>query len=382
MSDTEWVAHGKLTIGDPGAHFRDGVLVESDTGRRWHLSASAGKLLRRLTDSEVSFGSLTEAEQRFVQHSLVPTGVGALVSPTLPLLPPPPPNSGLLRIPLFTWSAREGHPLAFTQMRMFPAVFWAALTAAVLAVAAYSVLVDRHPLPAGAHEPILLSVLIAMTIFAHELGHLALARLHGADAREIGVSVYGVFPVAYVDLSPCWRLPRPARAQVAMAGVGVQAISALVAAFAALLMGYGATADHLLAVTAAGIALSMNPFLKFDGYWLLGDLTGIPNLQTTAIAALRRAWTGRRRSNPALAAGTRRDRWLPLYAAGIFAWWLAILFFAATRVPSLVATWSQLLQGDSRLSARGLIGLCLGTAVLLALTMSGWRFLRAATLSR
>lgn len=45
--------------------------------------------------------------------------------------------------------------------------------------------------------------------------------------------------------------------------------------------------DIYLALTLLSILFNLNPFLKFDGYWIASDLLGVPNLRARTWALLR-----------------------------------------------------------------------------------------------
>ncbi|MBX5461782.1 MAG: hypothetical protein IRZ28_11925 [Steroidobacteraceae bacterium] len=119
--------------------------------------------------------------------------------------------------------------------------------------------------------------LTAAGVFVHELGHLAACVRHGASHGGVGVGLYWCFPTFYSEVHGAWLLGRWQRAAVDAGGVYLQGGFVL-------LLGLVFLATRSPAVLGA-IAWShllmlhtLNPVLKFDGYWLLTDLTGTPNL--------------------------------------------------------------------------------------------------------
>jgi putative peptide zinc metalloprotease protein len=126
---------------------------------------------------------------------------------------------------------------------------------------------------------LLLAAITTVSVFIHELGHAAAAVHYGCRNTEIGWGVYLYFSVFYTDVSEAWKLPREQRAVVDMSGIYFQSVF-----MALLLAAYHATGDVIwlygILASDVGIAHSLNPFLRMDGYWLLSDLFGIVNLQS------------------------------------------------------------------------------------------------------
>ena len=115
------------------------------------------------------------------------------------------------------------------------------------------------------------------SVFVHELGHAACCRYFGSSPGAVGVGIYFFWPVLFTDLSDCWKLNRKERAYVDCAGMYIQLICS---GFALLIWRFLHSRES--AVVSASIILStminLNPFFRFDGYWLLTDLCGVPHL--------------------------------------------------------------------------------------------------------
>ncbi len=133
---------------------------------------------------------------------------------------------------------------------------------------------------------LVLMLLSTLGSFLHELGHATAAASFGCRRLEIGWGLYLVFTVLYTDVSEAWRLPRRQRAVVDIGGIYFQ--SFFLAAMTALYVTTGAEI-YLFAFLFSDLALasSLNPFLRLDGYWLMSDLFGIPNLRQQTWALLR-----------------------------------------------------------------------------------------------
>jgi putative peptide zinc metalloprotease protein len=134
----------------------------------------------------------------------------------------------------------------------------------------------RHAL----YEPGMLLLVFGLAILSagfHEFGHAAAARYVGASPGAMGVGIYLVWPVFYTDVTDAYRLGRGGRLRVDVGGLYFNAIFAVgtVAIWAAT--GW----DALLLLVPIQILHMLHqlvPFVRFDGYHILADLTGVPDL--------------------------------------------------------------------------------------------------------
>lgn len=149
-------------------------------------------------------------------------------------------------------------------------------------------------------------VLIVVNIL-HEFGHGIMAKRYGCSVRTMGIALIFMIPVCYCDTTDAWKLKsRYQRQLINAGGILVETAIALLALLCWLTLP-DSTAKSLaffLAVTSltTTLAINLNPFLKFDGYFLLADYFQIDNLQKTAFSAMRwqtRQWvTGLNLANP------------------------------------------------------------------------------------
>ena len=128
-----------------------------------------------------------------------------------------------------------------------------------------------------------LLTLFVVKIF-HELGHAYTAKAMGCRVPMIGVAFLVGWPVLYTDTSDAWKIPEPRkRLAIGVAGVGVEIAVAALALFLWSVAPEGSmkSAFFLLATTTwiLSVAVNFNPFMRFDGYYLLTDLTGVPNME-------------------------------------------------------------------------------------------------------
>lgn len=113
----------------------------------------------------------------------------------------------------------------------------------------------------------------------HELGHSLATMSYGVSPGRIGLGVYFIMPILFSDVSRIWKLKRTQRIIVDLGGVYLQGVF-LVFSF---LLNYFFVKSTLLniAILISGFQIlgDFNPFIKFDGYWVLVDYLGITEIK-------------------------------------------------------------------------------------------------------
>ena len=119
--------------------------------------------------------------------------------------------------------------------------------------------------------------LLVASAVVHELGHAVACRYGGAEPGEIGVGIYIVFPAFYTDVTDSYRLGRAGRVRTDLGGLYFNGLTVVVFALV-----YVTTGSGLWLLTALGLQLQMLqqliPVVRFDGYYVLSDLAGVPDL--------------------------------------------------------------------------------------------------------
>ena len=123
----------------------------------------------------------------------------------------------------------------------------------------------------------------------HELGHAYFAAHRGLRVPAIGVAFMVMAPFLYSDVSEVWRLKsRYQRLLIDFAGILVELCLAGIATFLWAVWPDGPVRSALFFVATTSWALSLlvnfNPFMRFDGYYILSDFLGVSNLQTRSFA--------------------------------------------------------------------------------------------------
>jgi putative peptide zinc metalloprotease protein len=129
------------------------------------------------------------------------------------------------------------------------------------------------------HPLLLLMVLglaVASMVF-HEFGHAAACRYGGARPGVIGVGFYVIWPAFYTNVTDTYRLGRAGRIRTDLGGVYFNAVFVLPLVAGYLKTGY---LPLLAAVFLIHLEImqQLMPSLRLDGYFILADLIGVPDL--------------------------------------------------------------------------------------------------------
>ena len=129
-------------------------------------------------------------------------------------------------------------------------------------------------------NPVNLLIVVGLSVVSgafHECGHAAGCRYGGARPGVIGAGIYLVWPAFFTNVTDSYRLSRAGRLRTDLGGVYFNAVFML-----ALAGIYVATGDQILllaiAVTHLEMLEQLLPFVRFDGYYILSDLVGVPDL--------------------------------------------------------------------------------------------------------
>lgn len=139
--------------------------------------------------------------------------------------------------------------------------------------------------------------IVGLSILLHELGHAAACVKYGAKPGAIGFGFFLIMPSFYADVTDSWRLTRHQRLIVDLGGVYMQLWCCII-----LCIIFQVTGDIMYLNVSTAIAvlllINVNPFLRFDGYWIVSDITNIPNLREKAKLALRQVYLFFTNQNP------------------------------------------------------------------------------------
>ena len=154
---------------------------------------------------------------------------------------------------------------------------------------------------------ILYALCLVIVKTAHEFGHAYMATRYGVRVGTMGVAFLVMMPVLYTDVTGSWKLrSRKQRLLINAAGLITELMIAGLAVFVWAFAPEGPvrSAAFFMAVVslATSLFINLNPFMRFDGYYLLSDALGIPNLQGRAFVLgrwwLRKLLFGLKAPNP------------------------------------------------------------------------------------
>ena len=171
------------------------------------------------------------------------------------------------------------------------------LFAAVLVVTQFGLLSEHVAIAAhrqGHSWLLMIATVVAATKVMHELAHASVCKVLGAECRAIGLMLLVGVPCLYCDVSDAWMLrQRWKRIMVSAAGMAIELAIAAIATFLWWFSADGAVRDVCVTVmivcSVSTILFNGNPLLRYDGYFILSDLVGIPNLGSQARSALEKS---------------------------------------------------------------------------------------------
>lgn len=203
----------------------------------------------------------------------------------------------------------------------------------------------------------------------HELAHGVVLRRYGGRTPVFGLSLLMFMPAPYVDASETDQLSNGReRALVSAAGILAEIIIAAGAIVIWAWSSHGLLSEILMAIALIGsvstVAFNANPLIRFDGYYVLTDLTGLANLAERSKSFWQNAMHRRILGIPTREVATTKDErpWLMAYAPASWLYRLTILLW--------LSSW---LGAYSRVAGLAVIMLALTTLVLMPIV----RLLRA-----
>lgn len=225
-----------------------------------------------------------------VDNHLHPAGIVS-VDPTVGQAAEPA-TMALQPDPLLALKSRVGvvsEHLVWRLAGLFGPMFWPPVILAMLAsFVAFDALIIaegglRHIVPstlALISQPtstlLVMGSLLVSAVF-HECGHVSACRYGGARPGKMGIGLYLVWPALYSTVTDAYRLGRLGRLRTDLGGVYFNAVF-----ITGMNMAYLDTRAPwlLVAVTAlhSATAIQFFPMVRLDGYYMLSDLIGVPDL--------------------------------------------------------------------------------------------------------
>ncbi len=220
-------------------------------------------------------------------------------------------------------------------------------------------------------------VLLYLAVFVakalHEIGHAAMCKHFGGEVRTIGLMLLMFTPLPYVDVTSSWALRN--RWQRALIGAAGMLADMLVAAIATIIWAHSPPgvvnelAYNLMFSTAVyTLVFNLNPLMRFDGYYILADMAGVPNLHEQARNAFRRWFRSR---------ALQLDEGIPEPGERVRNAALATFFVASNVYRLMVMLGIVLLIADAYLGLGLVVAIALGLTSFVLPLQQGWKTLRS-----
>jgi putative peptide zinc metalloprotease protein len=198
-------------------------------------------------------------------------------------------------------------------------------------------------------RPHLLLLVFVVSVLSggfHEFGHAAATRFSGGQPGTMGAGLYLVWPAFYTDVTDSYRLDRAGRIRTDLGGLYFNAIVVVLTfgwwwatGWEALLL--------LVATQVMQMVQQVQPLLRFDGYHVLADLAGVPDLyhriKPTLLGLLPHRWKA------------PENQVLTPWARTVITLWvlvtvpmMALMLFALIRaVPRILGSAGSVLRKDA-----------------------------------
>ncbi len=222
---------------------------------------------------------------------------------------------------------------------------FAALYAALVVFAGWTVLSNRTELAASIPDlgsfgwagGLLLAAVFLTAL--HECAHGLTCKHFGGKVPEMGfLLIFFFMPALYVDVTDAWLFrTRGRRLLVGLAGPLFDLGAASLAVIVWSISPAGplqAAAIFCATASTVSVLMNLNPLMRLDGYYILTDLSGIPNLRSTAFRAMS-AVLGRRGERTPL--GPRARVFVAVYGV-LSTLYIALIFGAMLHIATSFST--------------------------------------------
>lgn len=235
-----------------------------------------------------------------------------------------------LKIPLL--NAQVSHFLSIPLQPFFkPSVFWFSAGAMILFLIGMAIGFESPSL--NQVNYLTLMALIYPTMLIHELGHIAACSKYKLKPGGIGFGFYFILPVMYAEITNIWMGNKEQRIIANLGGIFAEVLYAVILSIVYLI---SQSPVCLFASLSISIFLlwEFNPFVRFDGYWLLSDLTNTPNLllksKQVLSKVMRRSFLHSWRKNNFKVNASRRE--ILLFAYGFMNTFFILLILGYTLI--------------------------------------------------
>ncbi|TML89070.1 MAG: hypothetical protein E6G08_06270 [Actinobacteria bacterium] len=130
------------------------------------------------------------------------------------------------------------------------------------------------------YDPLFILLMVGLVVLSaafHEIGHATATSYGGARPGVMGAGIYIVWPAFYTDVTDAYRLNRSGRLRTDLGGVYFNVIFILATAGAYFATGFEPLL-LLIPLQHLEILHQFLPFIRLDGYYIVSDLAGVPDM--------------------------------------------------------------------------------------------------------
>ncbi len=132
--------------------------------------------------------------------------------------------------------------------------------------------------------PLLLFLIVATLPVGmlHELGHALTTKHYNKEVRGAGIGWYWFDPIAFIDTTDMWTAEKWPRVMVSIAGPYTDIVLAGIASWLAWVtpsLFVSAALWQFALISYMSVLINLDPMLEYDGYFILSDMLGRPNLR-------------------------------------------------------------------------------------------------------
>jgi putative peptide zinc metalloprotease protein len=339
------------------------LLASSLDGRRDVQQVAA------LLSAEFSRAVSAQQVSYLIEHRLQPVGITAADPPAVAAAGTAPMK--MTSDPLLALKFRVGvvpERAVWHIAEVFGPMFWPpVIVAGLAAFAALDVAIIVHGglgqiVPSAlalVYQPALTLLVLAMVLVSaafHECGHVTACRYGGARPGKMGFGLYLVWPALYSTVTDSYRLSRAGRLRTDLGGVYFNAVF-----IAGMSLGYLATGSPWLLVAIVLLhfetVMQFLPVIRMDGYYILSDLIGVPDLFSRMKPVLMSMIPGRA-THPRvleLKPWVRRTitLWVVIAVPALLCWVIGFVIVVPQLVP---VVWERLMELGAAIGAAAATG--------------------------
>jgi putative peptide zinc metalloprotease protein len=209
------------------------------------------------------------------------------------------------------------------------------------------------------YDPMFILLLLGLVVLSaafHETGHATACAYGGARPGKMGVGLYIVWPAFYTDVTDAYRLGKGGRLRTDLGGVYFNTIFTLGTFAAYFVTGW----EPLLLIVPLQIMEMLHqflPFIRLDGYYIISDLTGVPDMFARIKPTLKSLKPGEETPEEVAVLKPWVRVAVTLYVFTVVPLLMFLLGLTLLNMPRIVATaWDSFLLQERKLGHESVLG--------------------------